>query len=99
MNLLDHLKACLKIQRKRIDQRADWQVAVLGICSAIPALYWALTLKDITPHLIQATNQTGITLQASTMWLFVGLAGVQIWFFGCVAKKCGDTLYKRMFDA
>lgn len=99
MRLLNHIKTRLNNQRKRIDERPNWQVAMLGAAAITPALYWGLMLKDVTPGLIDATNKTGLTLEAIALWTLVGLFGVQIWFLGCAAKKCHDILFKRMFDA
>lgn len=86
-----------KFKRTPFKNRSSWLIAPLGGAAGVCTLYYAKVLTEVTPPLIEATNKAGLTWLGLALWVIVGLLAVQMWFHGCVAKRCHEVLYKRMF--
>jgi len=75
----------------------DWVLAMLGVISFVIAGYWGIVVANFLPDLLNQTNQHGLTFVRTAIFVCLGVMGVCIWFFGCLATRCHSLLYERHF--
>ena len=94
---LQSLRNLQVVLRRPLAEWDSWALAILGATTFCIAGYWGLTIKAVIGELIHATNDAGITLMALVLWGLVGMRGVVIWVFGCIAARCHLVLFARHF--
>lgn len=67
------------------------------ISSSLPATYWGYVVKNLYPLYIDAFNEVGITTLGVVISVIMLILASQVFFFGCISKRCGELIYGRWF--
>lgn len=97
MQIAKTFQKMAKSKKNHIDNWENWQLIIIGGGAALCALYWSLMLTNVTSPLIEATNKYGVTWLALALWLLLGIFAAGAWIYGCIATKCHQVLFARMF--
>lgn len=84
-------------QKRAFQELPSALLAAIGILSILIAGYWGLMLSEIVPPFVKKVNEVGISFSAVSLGALLGIYGLALWYFGCIAARCHSLLYERWF--
>jgi len=93
-------RAAARFQARRtwyLYELSDWALALIGIISFLIAGYWGMAVADVLQDLVKMTNRGGLSWIRTAGFALLGLLGIAIWFYGCIAARCHSSLFERHF--
>lgn len=75
----------------------SWALALIGGPSFVVGSYYAAGAIKVTPDLIHATEQVGLTAVGIAAYSVTGLMAVAGWHFLKIAQRCSELLYQRHY--
>ncbi|PHM60100.1 hypothetical protein [Xenorhabdus ishibashii] len=85
-------------RKYKLNELSSWIVVMIGSLSFIIAGHCGLTISAVLPDFIKGINASKkIPVDALLIAFILTLLSIKFWFYGVIAKKCHEELYKR-FD-
>ncbi len=82
---------------KNMKEMSNFWLIIVGICSFLPATYYAAMLTKIVPEAISETNKYGISWIAIMTWSIIGAFAIAGWIHGNMAATINTILRERHF--
>lgn len=82
---------------KSYSEMPDALIFLFFVMSALPTAYWMFVVNKVFEPYAIAVNATGFNMAGVVATIIMLGLALQVWFFGCIAKRTGGLLYDRWF--
>ncbi|WP_075804362.1 hypothetical protein [Pseudomonas putida] len=98
MKMLEKAVQLIRNESKRPWSEVNsWALALIGGPSFVIGSYYAAGAVKVTPDLMHATDQVGLTALGIAAYSATGLMAVAGWHFLKIAQRCSELLYQRHY--
>lgn len=85
-------------KKQRFDQLGEWGLAALGAPAFLVSSFFLYVITQLWPEIDKSALHLGFTVNLAICLLPVGGFAVVAWLFGCIALRCHNLLFERLFQ-